>query len=106
MELPRIYSNGPDLIYLHLGAPSQMIPRHTLPERGSPNESYAAQMREVSAEVERGDALVVIFSRFQWRTYLPRPRELENEYGMKAAYRARDGIIYTSGGRSLRRTSR
>ena len=63
-------------------------------------------MRRLVEELERGDAVVVIFSRFLWRTYLPRPTALEEQYGMKAAYRARDGIVYTARGRPLRRVAR
>ncbi|MFP6623456.1 MAG: hypothetical protein VCC20_08255 [Myxococcota bacterium] len=106
VELPLIYGNGPDLIYLHLGAASRMLPRHTLPETGRPNPAYAAEMRRLVEEVERGDAVIVIFSRFLWRTYLPPPTALEEQHGMKAAYRARDGIVYTARGRPLRRVAR
>ena len=106
VELPLIYGNGPDLIYLHLGAASRMLPRHTLPETGHPNPAYPAEMRALVEDLERGDAVVVIFSRFLWRTYLPQPMALEGQYGMRAAYRAPDGIVYTAQGRALRRVAR
>jgi len=102
-QLPIVYANGPDLIYLHVGAASRMLPRHTLPETGLENPTFVAEMRAVAREVERGDAVVVMFTRFAWRDYLPRPVTLEQDYGLEAAYRAPDGVVYSQQGRPLRR---
>lgn len=93
-KLPQIYTNAPDLVYLHLGRSSKMVPRHHRPETGRENPAYRGQMQRVVEEVNRGDAVLVLFSRFLWRAYLPRPGELERDFALRPVYRAADGVIY------------
>jgi len=99
---PTLYSNGPDLVYLHLRRTARMLPRHSRPEAGAPNRAYAEQMERLVAEVERGDAVVVVFNRFLWRSYLPGPRQLEEGFGLQSAYRGPDGVLYTTVRRGAR----
>ena len=73
-----------------------MIPRHHRPETGSENPAYPAEIAAVVEEVRRGAAVLVLFNRFLWRTYLPRPGELEREFALRAIYRGPDGVVYAS----------
>jgi hypothetical protein len=55
-----IYSNAPEAIYIHLGWPSERLPRPVLSTTGVPNPTYAAELAEMQKQVARG-ALIVLF---------------------------------------------
>ena len=57
------------------------------------SNTYSESMESVIQEVENGDAVIVYFDAFAWRSYFPDKAVLE-ELNLPILFQARDGVVY------------
>jgi len=80
-----IFSNGSDAIYLLANRISRDIPLNPL---------TAADIAELDAPLNRGDAYLVYFTRLtQWRDYFPRLEDLKKRLDLRVDLDAPDGQV-------------
>jgi hypothetical protein len=85
-----MHTNAPDPIFLLVGTPAAMIPRHTDPGTRARNPDYDNQM----AQVKISGGTVVYFRTVTWRTYLPHEDRLQTELGLSRIADLGDGAVY------------
>ncbi len=86
-----LWSNAPDVVYIHTGRCARFLPRHERPESGRPDPGFAATWR---ALLGQPDAYVAWFDAFTWRSYLPTERELAAAPSVATAASLTDGALY------------
>lgn len=90
----RIYSNAAEAIEIHLGVKAQALPAFYDPVSARQVDSYNGLMRTVDDEVRQGQAIVVLFKAFAWRSYYPDATVFGDNLRLPVIYTADDGIIY------------
>jgi hypothetical protein len=87
-----IYSNAPDLIYLHTKRFSSKIPAKYLDGRNiSPN--FQDKLKEMANKLKEKDGFLVLIYPYS-RPYLPAEEELNSLLDLQVYKRTQDGVIY------------
>jgi hypothetical protein len=86
-----LWSNAPDVVYIHTGRCARMLPRHKRPDSDRPNPGFAS---EWSTLLGQPDAYVAWFNAFTWRSYLPTESELAASPSVAPAASLTDGTLY------------
>jgi hypothetical protein len=87
-----IYSNAPDLIYLHTKRFSSKIPAKYLDGRIiSPN--FQDKLKEMATKLKEKDGFLVLIYPYS-RHYLPAEDELNSLLDLQVYKRTQDGVIY------------
>ena len=87
-----IYSNAPDLIYLHTKRFSSKIPAKYLDGRIiSPN--FQDKLKEMATKLKEKDGFLVLIYPYS-RPYLPAEDELNSLLDLQVYKRTQDGVIY------------
>lgn len=93
VDIP-IYTNGPDVIYIHTGRNANWIPYSVHLTENTPNETFAQDVASMIADVTANEGVIVYFDKITWRWYLPEEEELLPRYPLRIATAADDGRIY------------
>jgi len=88
-----IYTNVPDIIYLHTKHFASMIPRKYNPVNNKLEYDFKDEIREMEMKLRKNDGFLVIIYPFS-RFYLPTKEELEHLIPLEVYKETRDGIIY------------
>jgi hypothetical protein len=89
-----VYTNAPELIYLYArGRPFSDIPEKFNPHTLVANDQYAAQMRLVQADLQKGSA-VLLWSKRRGSAFLPSEGELKEQLRLAAIDTAADVTLY------------
>jgi hypothetical protein len=87
-----IYSNAPDLIYLHTKRFSSKIPAKYIPTMNIyPNFQY--EMKKIATKLKEKDGFLVLIYPYS-RHYLPTEDELNSLLDLQVYKRTPDGVIY------------
>lgn len=86
-----LWSNAPDVVYIHTGRCARLLPRHQRPDNGRPDPGFASGWREMLGQP---DAYVAWFDAFTWRSYLPTERELAAAPSIATVTLLADGSLY------------
>jgi hypothetical protein len=93
-----IYSNAPDLIYLHTKRFTSIIPPRFYPEGNMTLPNFQDRIKEMAAKLkERDGFLVLINPPCNWHEYLfhlPNEAELNSLIDLVVYKRTQDGVIY------------
>lgn len=89
-----IYSNAADACYLFTKREALRLPAKYDPTGARINADFAPQMAKVSDELNNNHAVVIVFDRITWRSYLPDRSELEEVHKLPVAMRLADGVVY------------
>jgi hypothetical protein len=93
-----IYSNAPDLIYLHTKRFTSIIPPRFYPEGNMTLPNFQDRIKEMAAKLkERDGFLVLINPPCNWHEYLfhlPSEAELNSLIDLVVYKRTQDGVIY------------
>jgi hypothetical protein len=85
-----MYTNAPDPVFLLVGTPAAMLPRHADPGTRAANPNYAAEM----AGLEKNGGIIVYFRAVTWRWYLPVEDRLLKELPLFRVAELGDGAVY------------
>jgi hypothetical protein len=85
-----IYTNAPDPVFLLVGTPAAMLPRHTDPGSRRDNPLYGSEMERI----KKNGGIVVYFRTVTWRWYLPAENRLQAELGLSRIADLADGAVY------------
>lgn len=91
-----VYSNAPEIVYLHTGRPAKLLPRKWLPMNERPNPQYDAQLAAVSQELASG-GVVVYFRHVAQTKSLPTEAELVQRLALRRLADEPDGLVLRGG---------
>lgn len=91
-EVTPLHTNAPDPVFLLVGTPAAMLPRHTDPGTRVANLEYPNQI----ADVGKKGGVVVYFRAVKWRWYLPDEERLKAELGVRLIADLGDGAVYAT----------
>jgi hypothetical protein len=94
----RVFTNGPDAVYLLTGRSATMTPDLIVTATWRPNPRYRQQMDRLRTALQDQGAVLVYLDALASRSYQPSEQTLIAELGLRASYRGRDGTIYVSAG--------
>ena len=87
------YSNEMDALYLLTGRQAYQVPIRWDPVRAAPREDYTEQLATMHARMQRGEAVLVVFSTLaSQQAFLPPEAELADDF--PAILQAPDGVVY------------
>jgi hypothetical protein len=89
-----IYTNGPDVIYIHSGRNANWVPYSVRLTENRPNEDFSRDLSSMIADVESNHGVIVFFDKITWRWYLVQEDQLLRKYALQIAKAADDGRIY------------
>jgi hypothetical protein len=89
----RVYSNGPDALYVLSRRVAFRIPAKTDPTSGLENERYESEMAKMERDLEQG-AVIIYLSEISWRWYLPPENELKAVLPLRIRAASAGGTIY------------
>jgi len=90
----KIYSNANKFIELHTGRSSELLPQLYSPNTQLANKDFLTSISKVRAEVISGEAVIILFKPFLWRTYLPNEHMLELQFEFKKFNSFPSGKVY------------
>ncbi len=71
-----VYSNAPDYLRMQTGLNIREYPRKYAPTTQLANPDYGNELKVMQQNVQAGQALLVHYQGFEWRTYFPGDKEL------------------------------
>ncbi len=89
-----IYSNAPDLIYLHTGLIARQYPPRWSPNTRRANDAYDAELAAMAQHLVGGQAILVHFDRVAFRDYLPPVEEIRTRVSLQPVATDPGGTIY------------
>ena len=95
-KLPKsayVYSNVPEILYLHAGIYASFLPRAFNPNSNRENKKFMEEIREMAERIKRKDGFLVIIRPFR-RYYLPSEEDLKRILPLQIYSERRDGAIY------------
>jgi 4-amino-4-deoxy-L-arabinose transferase-like glycosyltransferase len=90
----RIYSNGPDAIYILAEKRAEMLPARARATVVVTPEDYLAQLRAMREEVAACRAVIVYFRAIDWRPHLLPEAELRQLLPLREIQSPPDGTLY------------
>lgn len=90
----RIYTNGPDAIYILTGKHAFMIPNKVNPNTRLINRNYLSQLASIREQIKKQITVLVYFNTIDWRWYLPSEDELKERLSLGIIESRSDGAIY------------
>jgi hypothetical protein len=88
-----IYSNAPDLIYLHTKRFASIIPPRFFPEGNIPLPNFQDKLKEMANKLKEKDGFLVLIYPYS-HPYLPTEDELNSLLDLQVHKRTQDGVIY------------
>jgi hypothetical protein len=88
-----VFSNAPEILYLHTGRLAQPIPKKVLLMTQQPNAAFAAQLAEMRHVLSRSCGVVVYFRNLAGQKAAPSERELAQRLSLRITAEARDGAV-------------
>lgn len=88
-----IFSNAPELVYLHTSRDAQALPRRWAPMNRQPNPNYPAQMASVEHTLSREAAVVVLFTGLRGEAATSGEQALASDLHLRIWSRQPDGVI-------------
>jgi len=89
-----IYSNGPDVVYLHTGRLAALLPRVTDPYTGRPDPQLEDAILTMQRRLRNGGAVIAHFRGVSWRSYLLTEEQVRHAVGLtRERYHDSDGVI-------------
>ena len=95
-KLPKdayVYSNVPEILYLHAGIYASFLPKVFNPNSNVENKNFTKELREMSEKLRKRDGFLVIIRPFK-RNYLPSEEFLKKTLSLQIYAETRDGAIY------------
>ena len=90
-----VYSNVPDAIYFLNKMISRMIPYKYDPYTGGINSNYDKETRVMRSEIEKKNAILILFKKIGARRYLPKEDEIRRDMNLKIIYQCEDETAYS-----------
>ncbi len=91
-----IYSNAPEIIYLHTGRDVDPIPKRWLLMNQQPNRAYPAQLTALKRELETDCGMVVYFHNLAGQKSIASEQELSARLALRRRVVSRDGSILSA----------
>jgi len=86
-----IWSNAPDVVYIHTGRCARWLPWRLRPESSRPEPGFASDWQSF---LDQPRAYVAWFDAFTWRSYLPTETELSQAPTVAQVASLDDGTLY------------
>ncbi len=93
-----VFSNAPDILYLHTGKSASPIPKKFFPANQQRNPDFPAQLIALKQTLTRANGVVVYFSNLKEQKSLPSEEELKAELALCVEDRQSDGAIFRISG--------
>ncbi len=93
-EKTMVYSNGADLIRFVTGRRATPLPYRTSPYSLEANANFKKEMTGMAKDVRLGNAVIIYFDGFAWRTAMAQRKDLESTTGASPISRFADGAVY------------
>lgn len=93
-DVQTVYTNSPELVRLYVDKTAVLLPQFVDASSRAPNDNWIAELGEVLQAVDSGSASIVYYNAVNWRTYLPTPEFLAEQYGIAPAHVSSEGAIF------------
>ncbi|MGE0461435.1 MAG: ArnT family glycosyltransferase [Vicinamibacterales bacterium] len=90
-----VYSNAPEIVYLHTRRSARSLPRRRFLMTQLPNDQYAAELAAVGQDIA-GSCAVVVYLRSLTQRSMPSEQDLRQDLPLKVLSEDTDGVILTS----------
>jgi hypothetical protein len=88
-----IYSNAPEIVYLHTGRGARSLPRTRFLMNGGPNRQFSAELAELDADLAATCGVIVYFRTLPGQKSMPSESDLETRLSVRAIAETADGSI-------------
>jgi hypothetical protein len=92
-EPVQVFSNVPELIYLHTGRQAEALPKRWLPMDRRPNPDFPAQMAAVERSLASESAVVVLFTGLRGAPGVLGERDLVDDLPVRVREQQPDGVV-------------
>jgi len=89
-----IVTNGPELVYLHMGRKATLLPAKYNKVTLAENPDLDRQLDELKREVLNGDATIIYFAAMRWRDDLPSAQRIADLMQIIPDYLHKKAMIY------------
>jgi hypothetical protein len=89
-----IYTNLPEVLYLHTGRTPRSIPRLRFLMTGQPNRELSSQLAAVNRELQMQCGVVVYFRARPEQKSIPSEQQLRAQLSVRPVADAADGLIF------------
>lgn len=93
-DVQTVYTNSPELVRLYVGKTAVLLPQFFDASSRVPNDDWISELGEVLQAVDSGKASIVYYNAVNWRTYLPTPEFLKEQYGIAPTHGTSEGAIF------------
>jgi len=92
--LATVYSNSPETIEIYFSREAHPLPATYSPVEGKASEGAAGDYKALSSKIRGGEAVLVYFNHFAWRSYFPPLAYFEDQLSLPVLYRGKSGIVF------------
>ncbi|MEJ2177946.1 MAG: hypothetical protein P8Y12_08365, partial [Gammaproteobacteria bacterium] len=89
-----IVTNGPELVYLHMGRKAESLPAKYNKVNLAENPDLDRQLDELRSDVLKGDATIIYFAAIHWRDDLPSAQRIMDLMQINPDYLHRKVMIF------------
>lgn len=87
-----IYTNGPDVIKIHTGRSSKMIPKLVDPGNRIKNDNIDHEIKLMAIDLAEKGGVIVYLKSVDWRWYLPTINQLGQVLPLQDVFNGQDGV--------------